>query len=388
MDKILHWQSPHNNAEGWLVIDTLVNGVSGGGLFMHPEATKQEVVELAKNMTTKNRLNKIPFGGAKGGIRFDHQSPEARGVLGDFLAFCKPYLMRQWSTGADLNTDSDTIERIINSLGVESSFFALGEMYAQKLQIPNQCHNLRARVSVSMNDYFTLEQGVVGYSIVEMIKCFTNKPLRMVIQGFGKIGSSLAFFTQQQKIASIVAIADVSGALVSDTGLLIDQLLEIKSQEPSCQTLAQLQARYREKSPCQWFPNAGTGDENFLALLRALQVDVISFCAHRYAITSEILDALAQHTFRSSALKLLICGANLPFAHPNLAEEASRNGIAYVPSWLSSAGNSLLYGAALSTQEPDDNWPITVLDRIVAIQIEKIRAVLADRLMQTPSIDK
>jgi glutamate dehydrogenase (NAD(P)+) len=42
-----------------------------GGTRYSPDVTLQEIVALASVMTLKLTVGNIPFGGAKGGIRFD-----------------------------------------------------------------------------------------------------------------------------------------------------------------------------------------------------------------------------------------------------------------------------------------------------------------------------
>jgi glutamate dehydrogenase (NAD(P)+) len=59
-------------AIGWVVFDTIINGLAGGGIFMAPTATLEETRKLAKNMTKKFTVTNPQIGGAKAGIRFDH----------------------------------------------------------------------------------------------------------------------------------------------------------------------------------------------------------------------------------------------------------------------------------------------------------------------------
>ena len=53
-EAVFHWQdNMHTGAEGWIVWDTIINGVSGGGIFMHANATEAETAAIARNMTRK-----------------------------------------------------------------------------------------------------------------------------------------------------------------------------------------------------------------------------------------------------------------------------------------------------------------------------------------------
>src|SRR4029079_4422526 len=56
---------------GWRVHHDTTRGPAKGGIRFHPDLTVQEVCALAADMTFKTAVAKIPFGGAKGGVRCD-----------------------------------------------------------------------------------------------------------------------------------------------------------------------------------------------------------------------------------------------------------------------------------------------------------------------------
>ena len=125
--QIITWIDPEpTGAVGWIVIHSLVNGVSGGGLFMHEGATQQEVVDLAYSMRFKNALQKPIFGGGKGGIRFDVNDPRAKGVLSRFLRDHAHIIETCWCTGGDINTSTEVItELCYQQCGLASPFVIL-----------------------------------------------------------------------------------------------------------------------------------------------------------------------------------------------------------------------------------------------------------------------
>ena len=56
---------------GWRVHHDTTRGPGKGGIRFHPEVDKREVSALAAEMTFKTAILKLPFGGAKGGVRCD-----------------------------------------------------------------------------------------------------------------------------------------------------------------------------------------------------------------------------------------------------------------------------------------------------------------------------
>src|SRR5206468_11647857 len=84
--------------------------------------------------------------------------------------------------------------------------------------------------------YFPLIEGAVGYglaiSVEEGLKLIgkNDGSATVTIQGFGAVGSSLAYYLETKKIAKIVAIADKDGILMDMRGLPIIKILEMRKQ--------------------------------------------------------------------------------------------------------------------------------------------------------------
>ena len=70
-EKILQVYDPKTGMKGVLVIDNTTLGPGKGGIRMMSTVTTWEVFRLARTMTWKCALAKIPFGGAKSGIIAD-----------------------------------------------------------------------------------------------------------------------------------------------------------------------------------------------------------------------------------------------------------------------------------------------------------------------------
>jgi glutamate dehydrogenase (NAD(P)+) len=70
-EKILQVYEQKTGMKGILIIDNTLLGPGKGGIRMMPNVTIEEVFRLARTMTWKCALAKIPFGGAKSGIVAD-----------------------------------------------------------------------------------------------------------------------------------------------------------------------------------------------------------------------------------------------------------------------------------------------------------------------------
>ena len=79
------YRDPVNGCEGLMVIDSLVDGLCGGGLRVTKTVHLEEVRRLARGMTLKNTTMGLPLGGAKSALRCDPQAPDLEETLVRFF---------------------------------------------------------------------------------------------------------------------------------------------------------------------------------------------------------------------------------------------------------------------------------------------------------------
>lgn len=369
--ELIEWNdSEGTGATGWIAIDTLINGVSGGGLFMHAEATAQEVIDLARTMSLKNTLQSPQFGGGKGGIRFNPSDPRAEQVLRRFLIANKEILKHKWCTGADLNTRNDVIHRIIqDDLHLESGFSSLGKMVSQLYGIANQAINIPERIAYPASPYFALGDCASGYSAAETIHylCEGNTP-RVMIQGFGAVGSSLAYFLQEMQIAQVVGVSDHEGFIYHPEGIDVKELLEqrLNNKSKLC-TLKQLltETNYRKY---HYTPRiqAEVDDVYLNRFLSAQTADIFCPCAGRYQLTESVTQNLLANTFSDTmpGNAFIISGANNIFVNNNLIELLQNKDVCVIPEWVSNCGSALLFMESLKVAQTTNEWPAQVLMEI------------------------
>src|SRR6478672_9546147 len=124
------WTDDVTGAKGYLVVDELRQGASSGGLRMRDGCTLDEVRDLARGMTLKEAVVRVPgdryqpFGGGKGGIDLSPHHPDARGVLRRYLVAMRPLLESVWSTGEDLGVRQDVLDELAGEIGLRSTIEA------------------------------------------------------------------------------------------------------------------------------------------------------------------------------------------------------------------------------------------------------------------------
>lgn len=360
--KTITWQDRGNTeAIGWIVIQNIVNGVAGGGLFMHESASLQEVEDLAHTMSLKNSLQSPMFGGGKGGIKFDPKHPEAPSVLKRFLYDNREIIQNEWCTGGDLNTTTKEIsDHLVTSANIKSPFVCLADMLKKNKGIEIQLDKLHERLFLPENDLFTIDQMVTGYSLFKILEIETKttkiRP-KILIQGFGKVARAFCYWAQST--CDIVGICERDWYIYNSQGLYIDPLLYLKIDDihllNSNQNF-QFVGRDLEIS-----------SEDFLmTFLKQVQGDIFCPCAVRYSITRQVLNTLIFDTLSHSSLNnpIIISGANNVFDSKELVIEAFKNNLTVFPEWLTNSGSALLFMEALKYQHPLSQWSDFIKQKI------------------------
>lgn len=200
-----------NALTGWVVVDSLVDGMAMGGTRMTAGVTEPEVCDLARAMTVKLALVGLPIGGAKAGIV---AVPRQRlQVLRAFGRTVAPLL----HGGVYLGCDQGTTHADRDLFFAEAGYDVLS----------------RPKVTRPPVDWAVLWRhtaDVTGFGVAEAtltaLPRHTGGGARLVVQGFGTVGRAAARHLVRNGLR-LVAVADVTGTVRSDRGLPVDELIGI-----------------------------------------------------------------------------------------------------------------------------------------------------------------
>ena len=374
---IFEWRDKETDAVGWVVFDRVINGVTGGGIFMHINCFVDEVAAIAKNMSRKFTVCSPQIGGAKAGIKFDHRDPRAKEVLRRFILANGMLLRNYWVTAGDLNTDDTFIEKVITEeLQLSCCQAQLGKVVSQRTGQPDLSPNLAKIIGTPACEFFPLIEGTVGYGLaaaieegLKLIDPWKDNLPRVVIQGFGAVGSSLAYYLETKKIARVVAIADKDGILFDGRGLPIVKILQMRKERielarkegVDTSILADLSKNCVNSIDPTVPIKEGWGQiikasdfktlEDFAVHLASIETDVFCPAAIRYTITPRVVDAMRA--------RLLVSGANNPYGlmkDGKLVEDVDgqvvqlleQKKVVIVPDWVSNSGTAQLFHRSLS----------------------------------------
>jgi glutamate dehydrogenase (NAD(P)+) len=193
-------------------------GPAKGGVRYHPEVTEDEVVALAAWMTWKCALLDLPYGGAKGGIVCDPtrlSEGELERMTRRYTSEIMPILGPHIDIPApDVYTTSKTMAWIMDTFSMMKGYTE-PRIVTGKPEILGGSKGRKEAtgrgVALITREFFK-------------VKKKSLKGAKIAIQGFGNVGGHAALFLSQMG-AKIVAVSDVSGALVNPQGLDIPALL-------------------------------------------------------------------------------------------------------------------------------------------------------------------
>lgn len=314
------WTDPVTGAKGYLAIDKLINGVSGGGIRMREGVTKEEVQRLAHTMTLKLVGLDMPIGGAKAGIDYPSSAPGSQEVLRRFLEAHQPYLLNMWATSEDMGTTKEEIVTITKDLGLHSPVDALFNSLENKEQLVKHLVSaLRLK-----EDGAAITDLVTGYGVaiaaLEALKWINveTKLAKISIQGFGSVGASTAKYLYEAG-AKVVAVSDVYGTIYAENGLDIALLLKAKDARGTIDR-TKLPADYQFEESSYWL---------------APEVDVL--------VPAAIADAIHTGNVSQVKAKIIVEGANIPVTEE--AEEVlTEKGVYIIPDFIANSTGAGFFG--------------------------------------------
>ena len=289
--------------EGFRVTHNIARGPSKGGIRYHPDVTLDEVKTLAMWMTWKCSLMGIPFGGAKGGVVCDPKKMS----IGELERMTRRYTSEIINEigpekdipAPDVGTSPREMAWIFDTYSMNKGHSVLGVVTGKPLTIGGSLGRLEATARGSL--YCTLE--AVQKLGLDM------RNLRVVVQGFGNVGSYYAKLMADEG-ATIIALSDSTTAVHNPKGIDVNAAI----------------AHKQERGTLSGLGGVETISSDDLLLL---DCDVLAPCALEQVIHEQNADKIKA--------KMVCEGANGPTT-PAADEILEEWGILVLPDVLANAG--------------------------------------------------
>ncbi|CAL9419724.1 NAD-specific glutamate dehydrogenase [Actinosynnema sp. ALI-1.44] len=209
---------PDCDATGWVVVDSMVDGLAMGGTRMTRTVDAVELAALARAMTHKLALVDLPIGGAKAGIRPNGPVRDREHLMRTFGRVTRPLLHGGVYLGCDQGTTHPDRDMFFAAAGYDIAT----RPGATRLDV-DWAEFWRSMVDITGFGVATAALGAIRAS-------GARTPQRVVLQGFGTVGRGVA-----QHLAAhghqIVAVADILGTVEDPAGLPVDKLIECTSTD-------------------------------------------------------------------------------------------------------------------------------------------------------------
>jgi glutamate dehydrogenase/leucine dehydrogenase len=385
---VFEWKDSETEAEGWVVINSLRGGAAGGGTRMRTGLDKREVESLAKTMEVKFTVSGPPIGGAKSGINFNPNDPRKAGVLHRWYTAVMPLLKYYYGTGGDMNVDE--IHEVIphtEDVGIwhpQEGVFT-GHYKPTEPQKVNRIGQLRQGVvkviedekyTPSLAKKYTVADMCTGYGVAEAVRHYYElwpssagatdgkgghvKDKRVVVQGWGNVGAAAGFYLSQQG-AKIVGILTREGGLINQKGFTHEEICQLVIDRKRNQLVTDQLLSFETVNKMIW----------------DLEFEVFIPAAASRLVTKEQVDRMI-----ASGVEVFSCGANVPFADPEIFFGATGlyadEKFSILPDFIANCGMARVFAYFMESEVAmDDAAVFGDISKVIRQALEKTKKVNA-----------
>jgi len=292
IDSVVGYRVQHNNTRGPFK----------GGIRYHHHVDIDEVRSLATLMTWKTALVDIPYGGGKGGIGIkpsDYSKVELERISRKFFRAIDPIIGVNIDIPApDVNTNAQVMSWFMDEYS-QAHGYTPGIVTGKPLELGGS----EGREAATGRGTAIITREAAEKWNIDL------KGAKVVVQGFGNVGSYAAKFLHEYG-CKIIGVSDISGGLYAPDGFDVEELFDYNYEHRTIDGY-----QYGKKI---------TNEE-----LLALECDFLIPAALGSAINEDNVDSLN--------CKIIIEAANGPVTG-EAADKLWKKKIAIIPDILTNAG--------------------------------------------------
>lgn len=293
-----------SNFKGYRVQHSTTRGPAKGGIRFDPTVDLEETIALSILMSLKCSLCKLPFGGAKGGIKVDPKKlsiSENERLTRRYTSEIIPIIGPDRDIPApDAGTNEKNMAWIMDTYSVNVGYAVPGVVTGKPLELGG----IPGRVTATGDGV-----GIIASQLIK--KGIVKNNAKVAIIGFGNVGINAAVALRKEGF-NIVALSDVTSGIIG-----FDNLDEVILEYSNFKSFEKFD-RYEKI----------TNEE-----LLDLDVDII--------IPAALSNNININNFEKIKAKVIIEGANTPIS--KIADLALKeNGKIIVPDILANSGGVIV----------------------------------------------
>ncbi len=199
-ETLVGYRSQHNN----------LMGPYKGGLRFHEKVTPEEVKALSVLMTLKCALVEVPFGGGKGGVRFNPDNfsqDQVESVARQYVQQAFPFIGPEVDIPApDINTDANLMSIMVDEYSRLADRRCPASFTGKKIKDGGVAGRKQAT-------------GYGGFAVLRrLVEILGRNPAETVValQGFGNVGYHFSYFAEKEGFKIIAASESDGGVLVKE----------------------------------------------------------------------------------------------------------------------------------------------------------------------------
>ncbi len=208
---------------GFRVQHSIARGPAKGGIRYAPDVTLDEVRALASWMTWKCAVVNIPFGGAKGGIICDPHKMSmgelermTRRYTAELIEFIGP---EKDVPAPDVNTNEQIMAWMMDTYSMHMRQTVTAVVTGKPINIGG---SRGRREATGRGVLIVCDEAIKKLG-------FSREDTRVIVQGFGNVGSNAARLMAQAGY-KIVGLIEVGGGLYNKNGIDIEALWEFRQK--------------------------------------------------------------------------------------------------------------------------------------------------------------
>jgi glutamate dehydrogenase (NAD(P)+) len=333
--------------KGYRVQHNNILGPFKGGMRYHPHVGLDDVKALASMMTWKSALMRLPYGGGKGGIKFDPSivsKAELQRITRRFTHALGENIGPEYDIPApDVGTNSQTMawmmDTYCNMVGS-----------AQKQSVKGVVTGKPVASGGTLGRTKATAQGMI-YCLIEWAaeNNFVLEGKTMTVQGFGNVGSHTALILAKLGVSTI-AVGDHTGYLYNPEGFNAHKLQEYVAKNGSI----------------AGYPNGKsiTREEFF-----AVKSDIFAPCA----LENQVGEAEA----KTLECKLVLEGANGPCS-PAGEKILLEKGTVILPDVLANSGGVTVSYYEWTQNKRSESWTEEEVDEKLEKTMKRAYKEVAD----------